>query len=269
MNTMVLRVFGFLMPAFAATASLFAASAAVGEVVGSELVLAVDVSPSMDVREQILQRRGYVAAFRDPEVIAAITSSSYGRIAVTYVEWAGDYHKVIVPWRVIGSRDDAMAFADELASQPMSQHEGTSISGGLLFAADQFATSPVTGLSRTIDISGDGANNLGPPVPTTRDAVVARGITINGLPITIRPSLSGWPPSAFDLRHYYEDCVIGGPGAFVRAVEDAAGFDVAIRDKLVLEVAGLAPEVVLAADNVPPRPQADCLIGEHWFSKSP
>ena len=270
---MAMRAFGFLVPAFAATVSLFAASAAVGQgaapvdqQVDIELVLAVDVSASMDAREQILQRRGYIAALRDPEVIKAITSGAEGRIALTYVEWAGDYHKVVVPWRVIGNQEDALAFADELALQPMSEHELTSISGGLAFAADQFDGSPATGLRRKIDVSGDGANNVGPPVTQTRDALVAQGITINGLPIVVRPSLVGWPPGGFDLRYYYEDCVIGGPGAFMVTVEDAEGFDVAIRHKLFLEIAGLAPTVILAAESVPVRPKADCLVGEHWFS---
>ena len=264
-----MRLLAFPKLAFAAAVFVLtaSASAAFGQDVDIELVLAVDVSSSVDNVEQILQRRGYVAAFRDPEVIAAITSGSFGRIAVTYVEWAGDYHKVVVPWRIIQSESDARAFAGELASKPISHADLTSISGGLLFAADQFVESPASGLRRTIDISGDGANNSGPPVASTRDALVAQGITINGLPIVIRPSQITWPIGSVDLGLYYEDCVIGGSGAFTVKVEDQSGFQLAIRHKLFLEIAGIAPPVILAADDIQPRPPTDCLIGERWFSE--
>jgi hypothetical protein len=258
-----------LVQACTVAVSVVAASAAVGEEVDIELVLAVDVSASMDVREQALQRRGYASAFRHADVVDAITSGSAGRIAVTYVEWAGTYQSVIVPWRIIRGIDDARAFADELETRPMSGHDQTSISNGLLFAAAQFLESPAEGLRRKIDISGDGANNLGPPVAPTRDALVARGITINGLPIVIGTSPSGWPFAAFDLRRYYEDCVIGGPGAFLVTVEDEEGFEFAIRHKMVLEIAGLPPRVTLAAEVIQPEPETDCLAGEHWFSGSP
>ncbi len=264
-----MRLLAFLRLILAVAVFVPSGSAAVAQEVDLELVLAVDVSASMDVNEQFLQRRGYVGAFRDPDVISAITSGSLGRIAVTYVEWAGDYRKVVVPWRVIQNQGDARSFADELASQPMSEHDRTSISGGLLFAADQFTQSPVSGVSRTIDISGDGANNLGLPVVSARDAVVAQGITINGLPIVIRPSPIGFPLGRFDLALYYEDCVIGGSGAFMVKVEDPAGFEFAIRRKLLLEIAKLAPAVTFVADTVQPKPQIDCLIGERWFTKTP
>jgi hypothetical protein len=258
-----------LVQAFIAAAAVFAATAAASQQVDIELVLAVDVSASMDPREQVLQRRGYVGAFRHPEVVEAITSGSRGRIAVTYVEWAGTYQRVVVPWRIVGDLEDALAFAAELESQPMSQHDRTSISDGLLFAANQFDRSPAVGERRAIDISGDGANNLGPPIAPTRDAVIARGITINGLPIVIRPSPSGFPFGSFDLRLYYEDCVIGGPGAFLVTVEDAEGFEFAIRHKMLLEIAGLPPAVILATEAVHLGPETDCLAGEHWFSGSP
>src|SRR4051794_33710644 len=129
-----MRLLPFLKLAFPVAVFVLTASASAraGQDVDVELVLAIDVSSSVDTGEQILQRRGYVAAFRDPEVIAAITSGSFGRIAVTYVEWAGDYQKVVVPWRIIQSQTDARAFASELAFQPISRHDLTSISGGLL-----------------------------------------------------------------------------------------------------------------------------------------
>jgi hypothetical protein len=254
------RVPVLLSAAFLAAVAILFAPAAEAQDVDLELVLAVDVSPSMDAEEQILQREGYVAAFRHPEVINAIQLGGYGRIAVTYIEWAGVYQRVIMPWRVIGSEADARAFADDLELQPMSQYGRTSISGGLLFAAGQFEESPAIGLRRAIDISGDGANNLGFPVAPTRDAVVARGITINGLPIILRPSRLG-SLGFVDLGAYYEDCVIGGPGAFMITVEDATQFETAIRRKLVLEIAGLEPSIV-PVQLLSPAPRVDCLIGE-------
>jgi len=235
--------------------------AAVAADVDLELVLAVDVSPSMDAEEQILQRQGYVAAFRHPEVINAIKLGGYGRIAVTYVEWAGTYQRVTMPWTIIASEEDAHAFADDLELQPMSQYGRTSISGGLLFAAGQFDESPAIGVRRAIDISGDGANNIGFPVAPTRDAVVARGITINGLPIVIRPSRLG-SLGFIDLGLYYQDCVIGGPGSFMITVDHPTGFETAIRRKLVLEIAGLPPRVLPAVETLAQEPRIDCLIGE-------
>jgi Protein of unknown function (DUF1194) len=234
-----------------------------------ELVLAVDVSRSMDLGEQDLQRDGYVAAFRHPEVLAAIGSGPLGRIAVTYVEWAGPFYQtVIVPWTILTGPDDANAFADLLAEAPITQERGTSISGGLAFAATSFAASGARGLRRAVDVSGDGPNNTGMPVLPTRDALVADGITINGLPILLRPSTY----SAYtipNLDTYYQECVIGGPGAFMITVKEREHLEVAIRRKLVLEIAGLPPRLMPAAERLAPAPGIDCLIGEklrlRWF----
>jgi hypothetical protein len=239
-----------------------AASAADGEV-DLELVLAVDVSRSMDFDELQVQRQGYVAAFRNPEVIAAIGAGVVGRVAVTYLEWSGSsYQTVIVPWRLIASREDAEAFAAALEAAPISRERGTSISGGLLFSARQFADNDFEGMRRAIDVSGDGANNTGAPVAPMRDQLVEEGITINGLPIIIRPSQPGGFYDMTQLDVYYEDCVIGGPGAFMITVDDIARFEVAIRRKLVLEIAGLPPHLMPAADTFRPEPRVDCLIGE-------
>ena len=236
---------------------------AVSDPVDLELVLAVDVSGSMDYYEQGLQRGGYVAAFRHPEVINAIGLGAYGRIAVTYVEWAGPFlQSVTVPWRIIASRDDSFAFAAELESAPITSMRGTSISDGLMFAATQFGYSDRQGLRRAIDISGDGPNNMGFPVAPMRDELVAQGITITGLPIVIRPGLGGGPSGVVPLDIYYEDCVIGGPGAFMITVDDPSRFEVAIRRKLVLEIAGLTPRVMPAAATFDSQPRVDCLIGE-------
>ena len=227
-----------------------------------ELVLAVDVSRSMDADEQRLQRDGYIAAFHHPEVIQAIQSGALGRIAVTYFEWAGPgFQTMIAPWTVIANAADADAFAGHLAAGPISRETGTSISSGLYFAVGRFANNGFTSERRAVDVSGDGPNNAGRPVDQTRDWVVERGITINGLPIVLRPS---FVPSAFGIPNldvYYQDCVIGGPGAFMIAVTDPDNFETAIRRKLVTEIAGLPARVIQAADTVT-APRVDCQVGE-------
>jgi hypothetical protein len=236
-----------------------------------ELVLAVDVSRSMDFEEQRLQRNGYVAAFRHPEVLAAIASGPLGRIAVTYVEWAGPASQsVIVPWTVLASSDDALAFAERLDGGEMLRERGTSISSGLYFAAKLFESSGVRGLRQAIDVSGDGPNNMGPPVVPTRDGLIERGITINGLPIMLRPGGGFGPYGIPNLDVYYEDCVIGGPGAFVITVDEVSQFPAAIRRKLVLEIAGVDAQPKLIPAAFASAPRIDCLIGEksrgQWFT---
>jgi hypothetical protein len=239
----------------------FARVGAVSEV-DLALVIAVDVSTSMDVDEQKLQREGYVAAFRHPDVIEAIAGGARGRTAVTYIEWAGTgVHAVIVPWTDIADRGDADAFAARLAAAPLRHEAGTSISGGLLFAAGQFNRRSYRGDRLAVDISGDGPNNMGPPVTLMRDWLVRRGVTINGLPIMLNPDIEG---GVSDLDRYYKDCVIGGPGAFTLPVRDAGSFAAAIRSKLILEIAALPappPRPMLAA-AVSPVPGIDCMIGE-------
>jgi len=234
-----------------------------------ELVLAVDVSRSMDAQELTLQRNGYVSAFRHPQVIEAITTGGYGRIAVAFVEWAGPgYQTVVAPWTVISNAAEAGAFADRLDKAPILRETGTSISGSLFFAAAQFDKSPVTGARRVIDVSGDGPNNMGLPVAPSRDEVVSDGVTINGLPIMLKPvnPIGGFNIHNLDI--YYEDCVIGGPGAFVVTVKDVDDFESAIRRKLVLEIAG-APARVIPAAMQGREPRIDCMIGEktrgRWF----
>lgn len=231
-----------------------------------ELVLAVDVSLSMDVDEQRLQREGYVAAFRHKQVIEAIKLGGWSRIAVTYVEWAGTgLHRVVIPWTLIDGRDTALAFAGKLARGEPTHMFRTSISGGLLFAASLFDNNGYKGTRRVIDVSGDGPNNHGLPVTQARDQVVAKRITINGLPVVLkRSSKFGY----FDLPNldvYYEDCVIGGFGAFLVTVRDKREFAPAIRRKLILEIAGKHPRLIKA--QTPPKkpPRIDCLIGEKMW----
>ncbi|MEZ5819157.1 MAG: DUF1194 domain-containing protein [Hyphomicrobiaceae bacterium] len=241
-----------------------------------ELVLAVDVSLSMDLDEQRLQRDGYVAAFRHPDVIRAITSGGLGRIAVVFVEWAGaGIQSVVLDWRVIDSAAAAHRFADDLAAKPISRARMTSISGAIEFASMLFQSSGERGLRRVVDISGDGPNNSGKPVADARDELVRQGVIINGLPIMLKAtSRSGF----FDisaLDRYYRDCVIGGPGAFVIPVKAVGEFPAAIRQKLLLEIAGLVPErpagvIRTQATGRPaeaPKDGIDCMIGEKLWQR--
>jgi hypothetical protein len=248
------------------------------EYVDLELVLAVDVSLSMDQDEQRLQRDGYVNAFRDDGIIKAIRSGPNGRIAVSYVEWAGaGIQSVVIPWQLIASAGDARQFADQLAGKPISRALMTSISEVVKMSGDLFATSPVIGLRRVIDVSGDGPNNSGGRVETARDLVLAKGIVINGLAISIHRGIGAY--SYFDLPdldRYYKDCVIGGPGSFVLAIRKKSEFATAIRQKLLLEIAGRPADISPGAPGVPglrrvqfkpPAGKYDCLIGEKMWQQ--
>jgi hypothetical protein len=256
---LIRRLAAFALLGLMAAAGRFAAAQDLP--VDLELVLAVDVSGSMDADERILQRDGYVEALRHPDVVAAIASGFLGRIAVTYVEWAGpSAQSIAMPWRLVDGPAAAEAAATEVAMAPSPRIRYTSISGALAFAGALFDSSGFSGARQVIDISGDGPNNMGLPVVPVRDAVLARGITINGLPITLKPGGSwGLPPEQLDI--YYEDCVIGGPGAFFLSVHAPEQLADAIRRKLVLEIAGLPPTVTLAGIAQRP-PRIDCMIGE-------
>jgi len=229
-----------------------------------ELVIAVDVSYSMDPDEQKLQREGYVQALTSREFLTALHEGAHGKIAVTYFEWAGQFdQKIIMPWRLIDGPEAADAVANEIAGAPYRRASRTSVSGGLLFAAKLFDTSGYRGTRRVIDVSGDGANNAGELIVPVRDGVLAQGITINGLPIMLkRPN-----PNTMDIEDldiYYEDCVIGGPGAFVVPIHNTSQFIDATRTKLILEVAGRQPEprVIPASAE---KPRISCTIGEQLW----
>ncbi len=256
--------------AFLALGWAMHAPAAAKAYVDLELVLAVDVSRSMDHEEQRLQREGYVAAFRDDQVHKAISSGPNGRIAVTYLEWAGQgVQSIVVPWRVIASREDAVAFAGELAGKPISRARRTSISAALRKSAELFKASPFQGLRRVIDVSGDGVNNSGGPVAAARDETVAAGIVINGLAIVVSPGAGFY--SFFDIPDldlYFKDCVVGGPGSFVLSIRNKHEFATAIRQKLLLEIAGMHPMPLPALHRAQFQPSAktyDCLVGEKRF----
>jgi hypothetical protein len=231
-----------------------------------ELILAVDVSYSMDPEEQALQREGYMAALTSREFLQALKQGMHGRIALTYFEWAGMHHQqIIVPWRIIDGPETADGFAADIGRARYTRASRTSISGALLFAAPIFEGSGYRGVRRVIDVSGDGVNNNGPLVTVTRDEVLAKGITINGLPILLkRPNASTLDIDQLDV--YYEDCVIGGPGAFVIPIKERDQFKEAIRTKLVLEIADRQPErQVVPASAAAPR--ISCTIGERLWQE--
>lgn len=236
-----------------------------------ELVMAVDTSGSMDRTKLALQRQGYINAFRHKDFARAIKSGPLGKIAIVYMEWAGPhYQNVLVPWTVIDSVQDANQFADNLAAQPLNQpppaNRGTSISEGLLFAATLLQQLGNRSGRAVIDISGDGANNTGPPVSLVRDMLVAHGITINGLPIILQDNhdFNYWAPDPAQLQSYFEDCVTGGPNSFVFVVGNMAEFEKILHRKLMQEIitqptlAGLNDSGILKGDDT------DCLAtGEH------
>lgn len=232
-----------------------------------ELVIAVDVSLSMDLEEQRLQRDGYVAAFRDPEIHKAIASGPNGRIAVAYLEWAGPpSQQVVLPWTVIDGARAANALADRLEQTPISRARMTSISAALQSSWRLFETSPARGIRRVIDVSGDGPNNAGVPVEPVRDELIAKGIVINGLPIILK-----MPAGFFDLADldlYYTDCVIGGTGAFMIPIKERSEFLTATRRKLLLEISGWEPPArIIRVQAGGDRPQSDCLIGEKQWQR--
>lgn len=226
-----------------------------------ELVIAVDVSYSMDLNELAVQREGYAQAIVSKNFLQALKGGPNGKISVTYFEWsASNDQKIIIPWRVIDGPETADAVANEIMQAPVRRGTSTSISGAILFAMPLFDESPNRGFRRVIDISGDGPNNNGPPITLVRDKALGKGIVINGLPIMVRE------PSYFsmdieNLDWYYEDCVIGGPGSFVVAIKDRDKFKEAIRAKLLLEVSGSTPEhrAVPIAEK---EPRVNCTIGE-------
>ncbi|TCM58561.1 uncharacterized protein DUF1194 [Rhizobium sp. PP-F2F-G48] len=238
------------------TVSGHTAAARVAREVDVELVLAVDMSGSMDIEEARIQRAGYLDALRHKEFIDAVRGGLIGEIVISYFEWAGSVNESSrVDWRVIASAADAAAFADEIAARPVTTRRGTSISNALTYASGMIDTNAFAGQRRVIDVSGDGPNNLGPPVVPARDTAVRSGIIVNGLAIIIRPTGVG-----VRLDRYYGDCVIGGPGSFVLPIHNPDDFGVAIRQKLVMEVSGRQPpfRVIPAASPA----ATDCLIGE-------
>lgn len=265
---------GFLVLA-ALSASSSARSQSNETAVDVELVLAVDASRSMETFEQKIQRDGYIAALRQKEVINAIREGVHGRVAITYVEWAGStMQRVIVPWMLVDGAESAEKFVAALTQPIPSTQSRTSISGAIDFSSGLFDNNGFNGLRKVIDVSGDGANNNGRPVAEASEAATAKGITINGLPLMTRGDFyTDWATKDLDI--YYSNCVIGGPGAFMIPVNSWDQFPEAVRRKLVLELAG-AP-VLQKADFIPSKglpvllaqnkQDYDCMSGERMWQR--
>ncbi|MEP1092408.1 MAG: DUF1194 domain-containing protein [Rhizobiaceae bacterium] len=257
----------WLQSAFTPSATVAVASEIEVDV---ELVLAVDVSRSMSPRELEIQRRGYAEALSSDDVVKAIEGGLIGRIALRYIEWAGDgSQRVIVDWMLIEGRFDAEAFATKLVAQFDSSLRRTSISSALDYARRSFENNGFTANRQVIDISGDGPNNSGGPVLQARKRTLAAGIVINGLPLMTRDGIY----SRFDLPdldEYYRHCVIGGPASFVIPVIRWDQFPTAVRQKLIQELAETDPQnppLIRAAFHKKPKPGYDCLIGEKMWQQ--
>ena len=250
--------------------SVVFAGRATAEAVDLQLVLAVDVSGSVDADEARLQRHGYIQAITHPAVMAAIHSGFHKRIAGTYAEWAGDhYQETLADWTIVHDMESAKRFAAEIANQPIDTAQWTSISGAIRFGMDLFARSPHSSRRRVIDISGDGANNHGIPILVQRERAIRAGFVINGLPIVNgKPSRFGKPQIA-NLNKYYRDCVIGGTGAFIIVANGFDDFARAIRRKMILEIAGrMPPQPALVPTLIPAQyrtTERDCMDGERWL----
>ena len=237
--------------------------------VDAEIVFAVDISYSMDSEEQFLQRNGYAEAFTSEQFLNVLKSGLHGKIAVSYIQWASYRDQdVLLPWTVIDGPATAAAAADKLRRAPYRRAQRTSVAGAIDASMRLFNNNGFNGLRRIIDVSGDGPNNDGPPVENARDAAVRAGVTINGLPLVgIRPFLGYADIPNLDV--YYEDCVIGGEGAFMVVIHDRKAFVDATRTKLVQEIA--MPRIGPTPNNVIPaqqrQPRIDCMIGETMWNR--
>ena len=212
-------------------AMILAPPATAGMKVDLELILMADASGSIDHEEFLLQRRGYARALRDPRVINAIRYGRHGRIALSYVEWSGPELQVpVVPWTVIRDKADIISFAERLEETPRQLFfGGTAPGNAILHGILSLQSNSYQGRRLVIDLSGDDADKDGLPAAFGRDRAVAAGITVNGLPI-----LEGWP----ELGPFFRDNVIGGPGAFYIPALGFRDFEIAIRKKLIREIAG-------------------------------
>ena len=209
------------------------------------LVLASDVSRSVDTRKFQLQREGYAAALSNRRVVEAIQSGPHGKIAICFVEWSGATSvKLVIDWTIVGDAASARKIGDQMIELPRSFADRTSISAGLEFAFAQLERSPFKAARRTIDVSGDGTNNSGRDIASVRDEVTAKGVTVNGL-VILSDSPLPWNPEHTNppggLGEYYRRNVIGGPGAFVMVAENHDSFGQAIVKKMIAEIAWNAP----------------------------
>jgi len=248
----------FLALVLAILASVAPARADAPELVDLELILAIDVSGSIDEDEAALQRQGYLRALVHPQVLDAIKGGEKRKIGITYVEWAGyHYQRVVADWAVISDKASAESFVAKVAAIPVSTERWTSISGAIEFAMKRFDASPFKGTRRVVDVSGDGRNNNGRDLAEVRREALEKGIIINGLPIVNdRPTRWGTPPER-DLDIYYRDHVIGGPGSFYIVADGFEAFANAIRTKLVREISGAPGDGSIIRALAPTQPAAE------------
>jgi hypothetical protein len=251
-------------------------SRAAQQQVDLKLVLAMDVSGSIDNDELQLEREGTADAFLDPQVIQAIQNGSVGRIAVAMIDFSmTQYNKIVVDWHIIRDRPSAAAFADLVRKTPRTLGHRTSISSALELGSLLLESSDkdITTTRKVIDVSGDGANNAGDHMTPVHDKTIANGIIVNGLPV-MDERANGYFP---DLDKYYAACVAGGKGSFVVVVRNYKDYSVGMRRKLVLEISrndiplkphGALLHPVLAATPAQPGQSAEILrSGPNEFSK--
>jgi hypothetical protein len=244
MSVSMLGPLKYEWPLRAAVAFLlvFPAHAALAELVDLELVIATDVSRSVNTEEAMLQREGVAQAFRSADLIEAIERGALGKIAVVYIDWSTEYiNRVVVNWQIIRDRATATGFADALMQAPSTWGQRTSISSVMILAAELIDTNELEGTRRVIDISGDGPNNFGLSLAPVREETLAKGIVINGLPIIVEGAEFAGRGFFPDVDEYYQRCVIGGSGAFLVVAKGFQDFAAAIRRKLVLEISELTP----------------------------
>jgi hypothetical protein len=251
---------GTVLFAVATAAKLASSAPAAPQTVDLELVLATDNSQSIDRSEALLQRQGIAAAFKHPDVVRAIQSGTYGRIAVAYIDWSSlPFTKLTLNWRIVSDKASADGFADALLRAPYVYGQGTAIGETLAIAAQLIETNAIEGTQRSIDVSGDGPNNTGPPVHQMRDEIAAKRITINGLPVisTGEYGQGDWGIYYGQLENYYLNCVIGGPRAFAIPAKGFEQFAEAVRRKLVLEISDEehAPSFIVRTGAAPDRSQ--------------
>ena len=229
-----------------------------GEEVDVALILAVDISYSMDIEEQKLQKEGYVAALQSHEVLSAIENSLTGAIAVIYVEWAVN-QAVVADWTIIDGRQSAEAVGARILDSPLRRARRTSISGALNFGHKLMQRLPFRAPRKVVDVSGDGPNNSGDKVEEARNRLLDDGLIINGLPLVLKRQTGGWG-DIDNLDIYYQDCVIGGPGSFVIPIRSMDQFLSATRQKIIREIAGLDDPPIIPAQAR--KGKTDCMIGE-------
>jgi hypothetical protein len=231
--------------AIAAAMLVLSGAARAAEQVDLLLVLASDVSRSVDTRKFQLQREGYAAALSNPRVVEAIRSGPHGRIAICFLEWSGaTSQKLVIDWTIVSDAASARKIGDQMLELPRSFADRTSISAGLEFAMSQLEHAPFEAPRRTIDVSGDGTNNSGRDIASVRDEVLNKGVTINGLvilsdtPLPWNPEHTN-PPGGLD--EYYRRNVTGGPGSFVMVADNHNSFGQAIVKKMIAEIAWVPP----------------------------